>query len=66
MKCADLILINRTYWLVEQTGLGSIAEPLYDFITDIWVPRGRETAYLLYDAPGYVGFTTHNIFGFTG
>jgi hypothetical protein len=35
VKCADLILINRTYWLVEQTGLGSIAEPLYDFITDI-------------------------------
>ena len=35
-------------------------------MTDTWVPRGTETARLLYDAPGWVGFTNLNIFGFTG
>lgn len=35
-------------------------------MTDTWVPRGTETAYLLYDAPGWVGFSNLNTFGFTG
>lgn len=56
----------RNHWHVEQTGLGDIQGPLWDFITDTWVPRGTETAELLYDAPGFVGFSNLNTFGFTG
>jgi alpha-L-fucosidase 2 len=62
----NLILTNRNHWHTEQTGLGDISEPLWDYMTNTWVPRGTETAYLLYDAPGWVGFSNLNTFGFTG
>jgi alpha-L-fucosidase 2 len=65
-ECLDLTLANRNHWHTEQTGLGDIQEPLWDFMTDTWVPRGSETAHLLYDAPGWVAFNNLNAFGFTG
>ncbi|KAM0456662.1 hypothetical protein ACHAO4_003693 [Trichoderma viride] len=58
--------VQMNHWHTEQTGLGDIQGPLWDFITDTWVPRGTETAALLYDAPGFVGFSNLNTFGFTG
>jgi alpha-L-fucosidase 2 len=62
----DLIPAHRNHWHTEQTGLGGIQDPLWDFMTDTWAPRGAETAALLYDAPGFVGFSNLNTFGFTG
>lgn len=47
-------------------GLGDLTEPLWDFITDTWVPRGTESARLLYNASGWTAFTNLNIFGATG
>ncbi|KAL5083537.1 hypothetical protein Trisim1_001349 [Trichoderma cf. simile WF8] len=58
--------VQMNHWHTEQTGLGDIQGPLWDFIVDTWVPRGTETAQLLYDAPGFVGFSNLNTFGFTG
>ncbi|TFA99904.1 putative alpha-fucosidase A [Trichoderma ghanense] len=58
--------VQMNHWHTEQTGLGEIQGPLWDFIIDTWVPRGTETAALLYDAPGFVGFSNLNTFGFTG
>ncbi|KAH8811188.1 glycoside hydrolase family 95 protein [Xylogone sp. PMI_703] len=60
------INLQMNHWHTEQTGLGEISQPLWDFMTDTWVPRGSETANLLYDAPGWVGFSNLNTFGFTG
>lgn len=47
-------------------GLGSIMDPLWDFMIDTWVPRGTESARLIYNASGWVAFTNLNIFGHTG
>lgn len=47
-------------------GLGDIMSPLFDFITDAVVPRGREAADLIYGAKGWVAFTSLNIFGHAG
>ncbi|RFU28792.1 hypothetical protein B7463_g7548, partial [Scytalidium lignicola] len=60
------INLQMNHWHTEQTGLGDISEPLWDFMTNTWVPRGSETASLLYDSPGWVAFTNLNTFGFTG
>lgn len=56
----------RNNWLTEQMGLGDITDPLYEFIADTWVPRGTESARLIYNATGWVAFTNLNIFGRTG
>ncbi|KAK5996320.1 putative alpha-fucosidase A [Cladobotryum mycophilum] len=58
--------VQMNHWHTEQTGLGGIQDPLWDFMVDTWVPRGTESAALLYDAPGFVGFSNLNTFGFTG
>lgn len=47
-------------------GLSSITDPLFEFIADTWVPRGTESARLIYNATGWVAFTNLNIFGHTG
>lgn len=40
--------------------------PLWEYMADTWMPRGQETAKLLYDAPGWVVHNEMNIFGHTG
>ncbi|KAJ3495328.1 hypothetical protein NLG97_g3472 [Lecanicillium saksenae] len=58
--------VQMNNWLTEQMGLGSITDPLFEFMTDTWVPRGTESARLIYNASGWVAFTNLNIFGHTG
>lgn len=58
--------LEMNYWLAEQTGLGSIQDGLWDYIQDTWVPRGSETAQLLFNAPGWILDGESNIFGHTG
>ncbi|KAF2102963.1 hypothetical protein NA57DRAFT_52502 [Rhizodiscina lignyota] len=60
------INIQMNYWPADQTGLGGLNQPLWDYIQDTWVPRGTETAQLLYGAPGWVVHDEVNIFGHTG
>lgn len=60
------INIQMNHWTVEQTGLGDQTGPLWGYISETWMPRGAETAYLLYNATK--GWTTHNqmnTFGYT-
>lgn len=60
------INVQMNYWGAEQTGLGSdVQEGLWRFMVDTWVPRGTETARLLYGAPGWVTHSEMNIFGHT-
>ena len=54
------------HWTADQTGLTDLQSPLWDYMTDNWVPRGSETAELLYGAPGWVVHNEMNIFGHTG
>ncbi|KAG9658653.1 glycoside hydrolase family 95 protein, partial [Aureobasidium melanogenum] len=60
------INLQMNHWGVDQTGLGELQEALWRYMTDTWVPRGTETAQLLYDAPGWVTHDEMNIFGHTG
>lgn len=60
------INLQMSYWGAEQTGLGVSAEPLFAYMANTWVPRGTETAQLLYGAPGWVVHNEMNIFGYTG
>ncbi|PYI19655.1 glycoside hydrolase family 95 protein-like protein [Aspergillus violaceofuscus CBS 115571] len=60
------INLQMAHWAVEQTGLGDLTEPLWRYITETWMPRGAETAELLYGASS--GWVTHdemNTFGHT-
>lgn len=60
------INIQMNYWGAEQTGLGGdVQEGLWRYMLDTWVPRGTETATLLYGAPGWVTHSEMNIFGHT-
>jgi alpha-L-fucosidase 2 len=60
------INIQMNHWGVEQTGLGSETEPLWTYITNTWMPRGAETAKLLYGSDeGWVTHVEMNIFGHT-
>lgn len=60
------INLEMNYWLADQTGLGHLQAGLWDYIQDTWVPRGSETAKLLYNAPGWIMDGESNIFGHTG
>ncbi|PWI65278.1 hypothetical protein PCL_07201 [Purpureocillium lilacinum] len=57
--------VQMNNWHAEQMGLGDLMSPLWDFMTDTWVPRGTESAKLWYNASGWVAFTNLNIFGHT-
>lgn len=48
------INLQMNHWLADQTGLSDLQSPLWDYMTDTWVPRGSETAMLWYGAPGFV------------
>lgn len=60
------INLQMNHWGAEQSGLGDQMEPLWRYITDTWMPRGAETAKLLYGAnDGWVTHNEMNIFGHT-
>ncbi|KAL4977124.1 alpha-fucosidase A [Aspergillus desertorum] len=59
------INLQMNYWLSDQTGLAQTQHALWDYMADTWVPRGTETARLLYNASGWVVHNEMNIFGFT-
>ncbi|PSN70163.1 hypothetical protein BS50DRAFT_674612 [Corynespora cassiicola Philippines] len=60
------INIQMNYWGAEQTGLGGgVQDGLWRYMQETWVPRGTETAKLLYDAPGWVTHSEMNIYGHT-
>ncbi|KAI0418359.1 Six-hairpin glycosidase-like protein [Xylaria grammica] len=59
------INIQMNYWGAEQTGLGATEDALWNYMRDTWVPRGTETARLLYGADGWVVHNEMNIFGHT-
>lgn len=59
------INLQMNHWGVEQTGLGGQTEPLWTYILETWLPRGAETARLLYGAEGWVTHDEMNIFGHT-
>lgn len=60
------INLQMNHWTPDQTGLTNLQSPLWDYMADNWVPRGQETAKLLYGAPGWVVHNEMNIFGHTG
>ncbi|KAL6705996.1 hypothetical protein ACN47E_006098 [Coniothyrium glycines] len=60
------INLQMNHWTPDQTGLTELQSPLWDYITDNWIPRGSETAELIYGAPGWVVHNEMNIFGHTG
>ncbi|KAH8426857.1 glycoside hydrolase family 95 protein [Aspergillus melleus] len=60
------INLQMNHWGVETTGLGGQTEPLWTYMTETWMPRGAETARLLYGAEeGWVVHNEVNIFGHT-
>jgi alpha-L-fucosidase 2 len=60
------INLQMNHWTADQTDLSSLQAPVFDYMADTWVPRGSETAKLLYGAPGWVVHDEMNIFGHTG
>jgi alpha-L-fucosidase 2 len=60
------INLQMNHWTPDQTGLTDLQSPLWNYMADNWVPRGQETAKLLYGAPGWVVHNEMNIFGHTG
>ncbi|WYZ46220.1 hypothetical protein EsH8_IX_000445 [Colletotrichum jinshuiense] len=59
------INLQMNYWAADQTGLAATQLGLWDYMEDTWVPRGTETARLLYNATGWVVHNEMNIFGHT-
>lgn len=59
------INIQMNYWAADQTGLTKTQPGLWNYMQDTWVPRGVETAKLLYNASGWVTHSEMNIFGHT-
>ncbi|KAF6786806.1 glycoside hydrolase family 95 protein [Colletotrichum sojae] len=59
------INLQMNYWVADQTGLGETQVALWDYMEDTWVPRGTETAKLLYNADGWVVHNEVNVFGHT-
>lgn len=60
------INLQMNHWTADQTGLTDLQSPLWNYMVDTWLPRGLETAKLLYGAPGWVVHDEMNIFGHTG
>ncbi|KZT06742.1 glycoside hydrolase family 95 protein [Laetiporus sulphureus 93-53] len=58
------INIQMNHWFAEMTNM-DVVIPLFDYIEQTWVPRGAETAQILYNISR--GWVTHDeIFGHTG
>ncbi|KXJ93454.1 Six-hairpin glycosidase-like protein [Microdochium bolleyi] len=60
------INLQMNYWPAEQTGLSDTYTALWEYMQNTWVPRGTDTAKLLYNATqGWVVHNEMNIFGHT-
>lgn len=59
------INLQMNYWAADQTGLSRTQDALWNYMEKTWVPRGSETAQLLYNASGWVVHNEMNIFGHT-
>lgn len=60
------INLQMNYWAADQTGLAKTQGALWDYMERNWVPRGSDTARLLYGGKGWVVHNEMNIFGHTG
>lgn len=60
------INLQMNMWGAEATGLGDLTVSLFNYMEQTWMPRGAETAQLLYGADGWVTHDEMNIFGHTG
>ncbi|EJD54534.1 glycoside hydrolase family 95 protein [Auricularia subglabra TFB-10046 SS5] len=60
------INLQMNYWGAEETNLGAVTGPLWNYMRKTWVPRGSETAQLVYGSRGFVVHNEMNIFGHTG
>ncbi|KAF2226811.1 Six-hairpin glycosidase-like protein, partial [Elsinoe ampelina] len=60
------INLQMNHWGVEETGLSSLQDPLWDHMRYTWTGRGAETANLTYGGEGWVIHGWLNTFGFTG
>ncbi|KAK1635000.1 Six-hairpin glycosidase-like protein [Colletotrichum phormii] len=59
------INLQMNYWHADQTGLSETQGALWDYMEDTWVPRGTETAELIYNGSGWVVHNEMNVFGHT-
>ncbi|KAL0581459.1 hypothetical protein V5O48_000613 [Marasmius crinis-equi] len=60
------INIQMNYWSAEMSNL-DVTRSLFDYFEKNWVPRGTETAHLIYNiSRGWVVHNEMNIFGHTG
>ncbi|KAK1231403.1 hypothetical protein PQX77_005500 [Marasmius sp. AFHP31] len=60
------INIQMNYWSAEMSNL-DVTKSLFDYFEKNWVPRGEETAHLIYNiSRGWVVHNEMNIFGHTG
>lgn len=55
-----------TYWLAEGTGLGETVKALIEYMENLLVPRGQDTANLHHGARGWTTHTYSNIWAHTG
>ncbi|KAF9105800.1 hypothetical protein BGX27_009431 [Mortierella sp. AM989] len=58
--------LQMNYWLAESTGLGETVTPLIDYMENLLVPRGQDTAKLHHGARGWVTHSYSNIWAHTG
>ncbi|KAI7818768.1 Six-hairpin glycosidase-like protein [Gamsiella multidivaricata] len=58
--------LQMNYWLAEGTGLGETVTPLVDFMENLLLPRGQDTAKLHHGARGWTAYTYSNIWAHTG
>jgi alpha-L-fucosidase 2 len=56
----------KASWGADETGLGDLPSSAWSYMEDRWVPRGTETAQLLYGAPRWITHDEMNISGHTG
>ncbi|KAJ5157178.1 Six-hairpin glycosidase-like protein [Penicillium canariense] len=60
------INLQMNMWGAEATGLGELTVPLFNYMEQTWMPRGAESAQLIYGGDGWVTHDEMNIFGHTG
>jgi alpha-L-fucosidase 2 len=60
------INLQMNMWGAEATGLGDLTISVFNYMEQTWMPRGAETAHLLYGGEGWVTHNEMNIFGHTG
>ncbi|KAE8347155.1 hypothetical protein BDV24DRAFT_174697 [Aspergillus arachidicola] len=60
------INLQMNLWGAEATGLGDLTVAVFNYMEQNWMPRGAETAELLYGGSGWVTHDEMNIFGHTG